>query len=1350
MEEEFNNKQIDADIRWVLKEDLMCQILLYTRNSDTLFYNQLIEQKRNQQKFRDVDRRLIQLERLVSVYIQNRNTLRMISSAQLHIDNADKIDARETEIADIVERFQKSNVLFLQGRSGIGKTTLARLYARACAGEDVQVYLVKYENSIEYTVGKLIENPDKSSGQQVLHYWYNLRESERRKVLLIIDNFNEDALQGRGKEHFNRELRGDFYKKLVDSGIQILFTTRIDVGRDVYVVKPVKAAYEMFLRYSGAEAERNESIIREIITVVKGNTLLIVLIASIWERIDENGKRELLNRLKGCRLKEQTEVTTVYADIDDVVEDMTIYDQVGELLDFSGILSDVDVHKVFANAALLPHEGMSKFMFQKMSGCKDDNSLYKLIRNAWILREDDYVYVHPVVREIAFRNNLVTFEMCAGYCKSVNEEIQIELPLEKRFIYKKYAEEIYRRFVHEEVLDITLVNLFYRLSAIYDGLAEAKASMEIINRIYSDIEKVVDNPVDKARMLSGIAFSLNNCFEGMETLEQAKQLLDKAMKIVGEEDKAPDKLRYVQAYGRILSNYGSNALAKSKCEIDKKMLHLEEALKWHRNALAYRENALLDLAEEKERQTIIGEIATSYTTIATDYFHMGQYAKAIEHHQKSFELRAELGLENEKYINSQRIIGCILSLYEEELAVDLEYISLALSYYPEILQENYKVCAFNAMKDNLGYFVKLVDILISDGKFANLVEEARARQTALLGWIQKEEQLVEMFSIEMEALKRDIYPNSVSCEGYVMQKRNKGKSQVERDLYLRKVALGEIEGELTGYASIDKPWLKYYTEEHIKAELPHMTAYEYLKQMNIGRLDFQAIDSEAGNYTYKELFGMIDKTAASLYKMGTCKGKIVLTMLPVLPHETFLFYGVDAVGAAMCQLPPQSITEDVCNAIKKYDSEIFFVFGYLLTTEMEQAIYENTSLKNIIVIGVTTVQGCDARTISWEDFIKEGEGLTLPEIHRNPRDLLFLASTGGSTGEPKSVMLNDDSFNFAVHQYLNSELDYRERDRWIRLWPVFSATAVVSNSHLPLCAGMNSILRQFPLNMDEFDQMIMQVKPQHLMLIPQLLDVLEKSELIKEKDLAFIKTVGCGGLGITRQFEERVEQFLKAHDIHTFLGYGWGCTENATSAAMRSSFETTHVGSVGAPLVNTIVSVFDCEDETEMTYDEEGEICINSPTIMMGYFKDEELTNKVIRKHADGSVWLHTGDLGTIDKDGIVTVKGRMTRMLFVFPTAKVYPQSLESAISKVDGVREVAICGIPDSEHDGFQVPVCFIVPDVEYTSEQVIANVEAYCEEAFPEHARPKKIFIKDAMPLTKVGKPDIRALEAELIEN
>lgn len=379
----------------------------------------------------------------------------------------------------------------------------------------------------------------------------------------------------------------------------------------------------------------------------------------------------------------------------------------------------------------------------------------------------------------------------------------------------------------------------------------------------------------------------------------------------------------------------------------------------------------------------------------------------------------------------------------------------------------------------------------------------------------------------------------------------------------------------TGYPSIDKPWLKYYTEENILAPLPHMTAYEYLRDKNKEHLNLTAITSDSGNYTYEELFAMIDKTASSLYELGIKKGKIVLCMLPVLPHESFIFYGVDRVGAAMSQLPPQSTIDEICNAITKFDAEIFFVFDTLITSEMEQIIYQNTNLKSIIQISFLPSKTRNERTISWDDFLEIGAKTRLPIIKRKPEDLLFIAGTGGTTGTPKNVMLNDNCFNIIVHQFINSDVPYDYGDRWMRLWPLFSATAAVANSHMPLCIGMNVFLHNLSSDITCFAKMILDDKPNHLILIPQLLDELEQSTFLGNSDLSFVKTAGCGGIAMTSQFEKRVNQFYKKHKIETFLGHGWGCTENASNIAMRSNFATTRVGTVGAPMVNTVVSAFD-------------------------------------------------------------------------------------------------------------------------------------------------------------------------------
>lgn len=552
---------------------------------------------------------------------------------------------------------------------------------------------------------------------------------------------------------------------------------------------------------------------------------------------------------------------------------------------------------------------------------------------------------------------------------------------------------------------------------------------------------------------------------------------------------------------------------------------------------------------------------------------------------------------------------------------------------------------------------------------------------------------------------------------------------------------------LTGYPSMDKPWLKYYTAEQLTAPLPHMTAYEYMRQHNAAHENLQAIDSVFGSYTYGELFRMIDQTAASLWQMGVKKEQIVLEMLPVSPHESFLFYGVDVVGAALAPLAPMSPTEEVCKAAREFGAELFFTCDMLLTPEMEQAVYAQTSVQHIVNIGA--VQTRDPRSMTWEAFLAQGEGVILPNINRDPKDLLFLASTGGSTGEPKRVMLNDDCFNIAVHQYIHTALDYQPGDRWMRLWPIFSASAAIANFHLPMCVGMNSLLRLLPENLKNFDQMLLTDQPHHLIMIPQLLDAIENSELLNNQDLGFVKTAGCGGLSMTAQFEERVSAFYKKHNISCFLGHGWGCTESSTDGALRMNHETARIGTVGIPFSNTVVAVFDPDSEEEMQYGQVGELCILSPTHMMGYYGDLQATTQVLRTHHDGSVWLHTGDLGCMDKDGIVTITGRMTRVIFAFPTAKIYPQAMESAVSKVEGVQEVVFCAVPDKAHEGFFLPVCFIVPDGRHDPKEVIRNVETFCRKTMPEYACPSAIHLREHFPLTRVGKPDVRALEAEAIQ-
>lgn len=112
----------------------------------------------------------------------------------------------------------------------------------------------------------------------------------------------------------------------------------------------------------------------------------------------------------------------------------------------------------------------------------------------------------------------------------------------------------------------------------------------------------------------------------------------------------------------------------------------------------------------------------------------------------------------------------------------------------------------------------------------------------------------------------------------------------------------------------------------------------------------------------------------------------------------------------------------------------------------------------------------------------------------------------------------------------------------------------------------------------------------------------------------------------------------------------------------------------------------------------------------------------------------------------ILAVKGRLTRTIFVLSGAKIYPQYMEGELSKVKGVQDVIICGVPAPETKSFFTPVCFVVPENMDNAEEVKSAVEQFCTMKFPEDSRPKRIFIKEHLPLNKGNKPDILSLEKE----
>lgn len=314
----------------------------------------------------------------------------------------------------------------------------------------------------------------------------------------------------------------------------------------------------------------------------------------------------------------------------------------------------------------------------------------------------------------------------------------------------------------------------------------------------------------------------------------------------------------------------------------------------------------------------------------------------------------------------------------------------------------------------------------------------------------------------------------------------------------------------------------------------------------------------------------------------------------------------------------------------------------------------------------------------------------------------------------------------------------------MNIMPPFIAYGTVLGIHYVTAMGIESILIP-KFDPDQFDQLLLKYKPSCVMGVPTHFDSVISSRKLKNIDLSFLKVAFVGGDKIKEETENRINAFLKDHNCNIYISKGYSLTE-ASATATFATKESNKEGSAGIPLTKTIVSAFGTSVNEELTYNEKGILYISSPTIMMGYYKNPEETNKVIVEDKNGRKWLYTGDQGYIDEDGCVFVLGREKRIIIRHDGFKVFPYAVENAVQSVKCVKNCCAVSVPDKAHSQGQTPVVYVVlnnGDNE-DKESVITDINEACKQLLPEYAQPTKVIIIDELPVTSIGKVDYRALE------
>ena len=585
-----------------------------------------------------------------------------------------------------------------------------------------------------------------------------------------------------------------------------------------------------------------------------------------------------------------------------------------------------------------------------------------------------------------------------------------------------------------------------------------------------------------------------------------------------------------------------------------------------------------------------------------------------------------------------------------------------------------------------------------------------------------------------------------------------------RDLHLRKLALGEIQGPPTGYASVDKPWLKYYSEEVIASELPSNTIYGYLIDKNKDELERTAIEYFGNKLSYKQLIEKIEECAKSLVALDVKKGDVVTVCMPTTPEMVFIFYALSKLGAVSNMIDPRKSAKEIEEYTSEVNSSLFI--GIDMVGEKIRYLKRNTTVKDIVIVtpyetfktplkqlmkAKDKIEASNKRFIDgpdcldWNEFIKKGKKCSnVTEVCYEENIPVTIVHTGGTTGKAKGVILSNDNINKCAYQCEISGLDFKDRGTWLDIMPPFIVYGVGNGLHLPLTMGMKVILMP-KFDPQKYDEILLKYKPNYMAGVPSHYGHLLNSKKLEDADLSFVKAPIVGGDKMDYTLEKQVNEFFETHNCKTKIIKGYGMSEVDAAVSVCINNEVNKLKSVGIPLSHSNMAIYDPETNQELTYNQPGEVRISGPNLMIGYYNNKSEENKILHTYSDGTRWIHSGDLGYFDQDGHLFVKGRYKEMIIRPDGFKVYPSSIEEMILSHPDVSECKVVGCRDYTESQGELPKAYIIlkEDVK-ENENILEEIRELCINNLAEYSLQFAYEIIEKFPVTAIGKIDTIALK------
>ena len=562
---------------------------------------------------------------------------------------------------------------------------------------------------------------------------------------------------------------------------------------------------------------------------------------------------------------------------------------------------------------------------------------------------------------------------------------------------------------------------------------------------------------------------------------------------------------------------------------------------------------------------------------------------------------------------------------------------------------------------------------------------------------------------------------------------------------------------------IQKPWLKSYGDVPHNLDYPDCSMTQLIFNTAEKYPDIVAYDFFGCKQTFREFADEIILCARGLKAAGIeCDERITICM-PNTPQAVIMFYAINLIGAVANMVHPLSAEGELVHYMNSSRSVAVLTLDQF-APKLEEILPE-TQARLLFLAGADDgLRGIKKHLyrltkgrkiqrkpsgnhiLRYSDLLERGQQYTA-DYNAGTRgdDVAAILYSGGTSGTTKGILLTNLNFNALAMQTEASGDCVIPGHKMLAIMPIFHGFGLGVCLHTAYAAGGSTILvPQFSIK--SYADLLKKHKPHYIAGVPTLYEAMLRLHNIDKLDMSQLEGVFSGGDSLSVELKRKVDAFLKARGSSEQVREGYGLTECVTASCLTP--RTFHKeGSIGIPYPDTYYKIVRQGTQETIPYGEEGEIVLSGPTVMKGYDNNDEETALTLQTHADGRVWLHTGDLGMMDEDGFVYFRQRIKRMI-ISSGYSIYPSQLENVIDSHEKVLISCVIGIPD-DYKMQRIKAFITLRDGQEATDEIKSSIYEHCKRNIAKYAMPQEFEYRKELPRTLVGKVAYIVLEKEELE-